>query len=37
MMCRKATEDNPDNKENIADLFESTLDTYYKMKGIKKE
>ena len=35
MLCRNATEANPDEKKNLVDTFESTIDIYLKAKGLK--
>lgn len=35
MLCRNATEANPEEKKNLVDTFESTIDLYLKAKGLK--
>lgn len=35
MLCRNATEANPEDKEALVDNFESTIEIYLKAKGIK--
>lgn len=35
MLCRNASEANPEDKENLVDTFESTIDIYLKAKGLK--
>ncbi|WP_051685423.1 helix-turn-helix transcriptional regulator [Clostridium sp. KNHs205] len=37
MLCRKAGDVSDDDKDDIVNLFESTIDLYLKAKGIKKE
>lgn len=37
MLCRKAGEVSKEEKDDIVNLFESTIDLYLKAKGIKKE
>lgn len=35
MLCRNATEANPEEKEALLETFESTIDIYLKAKGLK--
>lgn len=37
MLCRKAVDANPDEKEALVDNFEATIDIYLRAKGLKKE
>lgn len=34
MLCRNATEADPEKKETLVELFESTIETYKKIAGI---
>lgn len=35
MLCRNASDANPENKEALVELFESTIELYKKTKGLK--
>lgn len=35
MLCRNASKANPEEKKNLVDTFESTIDIYLKAKGLK--
>lgn len=36
MLCRNASEHEPEDKKRLVDAFESTIDFYLKTKGLKK-